>query len=368
MPTTYLKSLSFRQSAYRRMRSRLWREWCFLRTVVRRIWVRVLIIVVVLLVGGVLFRRFEPQENHSLVQATYYTWSLVFGEPPESFPESGVLQILFFVMPVIGLTVIIEGIVDFALLLRDRRRCEKSWCTMMSTSMSNHIVLVGLGRLGFRTFHLLRRLGEEVVVIERTADNQFVDDVRRDGSPLFIGDARREAILDDANVAKAKSIILATNDDLANLEIALDARRIAPEIRVVLRMFDQNMADKIGDGFNIHIAMSQAALSAPAFATSAIEAAIVNSMVVGDQLVIMQRWQVRADGPLCGKTVGDILVEHGFGVVERRSRQDAGRLFPTPETRLLDGDEILVQGPFDKLAKLKEGVRTIAPPAPSVLS
>ena len=362
MPTSQLESLAFRQPTVKRWKSQAWREWCFLRTVARHFRLRLLIIAVVLLVGGLLFRRFEPEKDHSLAEATYYTWSLVFGEPPEDFPTSGVLQALFFVMPVIGLTVIIEGIVDFALLLRDRRRCERSWCTMMSSSMSNHIVLVGLGRLGFRTFHLLRRLGEEVVVIERTADNQFVEDVRRDGSPLFIADARREAVLEDANVAKAKSIILATNDDLANLEIALDARRVTPDIRVVLRMFDQNMADKIGDGFNIHIAMSQAALSAPAFATAAIEASIVNSMVVGDQLVIMQRWHVREDGPLCGKTVGDILIEHGFGVVERRSRQEAGRLFPTPDTRLLEGDEILVQGPFDKLAQMQKGVHAFASP------
>ncbi len=336
------------------MRTRVWREWCFARLAFRHFRVRLAILVIVLVTGGLLFRTFEPEKNHSLAEATYFTWSLIFGEPPEEFPKSVVLQSLFFIVPLLGLAVIIEGIVDLSMMLGDRRRNERGWCRIMAADYNDHIVLVGMGRLGFRTFHLLRRLGHRVVVIERRGECQFLEGVRLDGAPLFIGDARNESLLEEANITKARSIILATNDDLANLEVALDARRLAPGIRVVLRMFDQHMADKIRDGFNIHIAMSQASLSAPAFATAAIEPAIVNSMVVNNQLVVMQRWLVKENGPLCNRTVRDILVDLGFSVVERRPRNDQGRLFPPPETKIAAGDEILVQGPYDKLAKLRE--------------
>ncbi len=111
----------------------------------------------VLLTGGLLFRNFEPEKNHSLAEATYFTWSLIFGEPPEEFPESVVLQSLFFIVPVLGLCVIIEGIVDLTVLLGDRRRNERGWCRIMAADYNDHIVLVGMGRLGFRTFHLLRQ-------------------------------------------------------------------------------------------------------------------------------------------------------------------------------------------------------------------
>ncbi|PJF24743.1 MAG: hypothetical protein CUN53_16300, partial [Phototrophicales bacterium] len=53
----------------------------------------------------------------------------------------------------------------------------------------------GFGKLGYRIFLVLRKLGEPVVVIERDAHNQFLEEVRRDGSPLLVGDARREALL-----------------------------------------------------------------------------------------------------------------------------------------------------------------------------
>jgi len=331
--------------------SRWWREWCFARTALAHFRLRLLLMAAIVASGALVFRMYHRPEPLSIWQAMYYSWSLVFGEPPERFPESWAIRPLFFLMPVLGLTIIIEGIVDFSLMLRDRRRYERSWCKTMATSMTDHVVLVGLGRLGFRVFKLLRKLGEAVVVFERDPNNQFLDDVRRDGSPLFIGDARREALLEEANIRKAKSIILATDDDLANIEIALDARHIRPNLPVVLRMFDQNMADKLGEAFDIRLAMSQSAISAPSFTMAAVDRSIEYSFAIDDQLVVMQRWRVGHGGPMCGRKVGEVMTEFGIGVVRRKSKEGS-RLFPGPDTVLADGDELLVEGEFTSLLHL----------------
>ena len=336
----------------RRVRTYLWREWCFLRAAVHNFRINLALLLILLLVGGVLFRVLEPEKRHPFGRGVYYTWALIFGQPPEEYPSSAILQAMFFLVPLLGLLVIVEGLVEFALTLRDRKRNERSWCKTMATALSNHIILVGLGKLGFRTFMLLRQLGEEVAVIERNAGNQFLEEIRRDGSALFVGDARRETFLEEAHAARAKSIILATNDDLANLEVALDARRLNPQIRVVLRMFDQNMADKIRQGFNIQSAMSQSALSAPAFVTAALEGSIESSLLVGEQLLVMQRWQVRPDGPLCGKSVSDVMTTFGVGVLERRPKDSHPQLLPPPNAQLTAGDELLVQGTFETLSAL----------------
>ncbi|MCB9845369.1 MAG: potassium channel protein [Phycisphaeraceae bacterium] len=334
-------------------RTRMWREWCFLRAVVLRLWPRLLVFAVVLVVGANVFLAVDTQRKHTIASAVFYTWSLVFGEPPESFPEEWPLQALFFVVPVLGLTVIIEAVVELAFMVRDRRKNERVWCRIMALAMRDHVVLVGLGRLGFRTFLLLRRLGIQVAVLERDPQNQFLEDVRRDGSPLFIGDARREAFLEDANVAQARAVVLATTDDLANLEMALDARKQNPKIRVVLRMFDQNMADKVRDGFNIHLAMSQAAISAPSFAMAALEPSIVGSAVVGERLIVMVRWVVREGGPLCGKTVGEVNREMGVGVLELARAESEARLLPSGEVGLEAGDRLIVQGEYETVTKLR---------------
>ena len=337
----------------RRLRTHLWRQWCFLRVVGRHVGLRLLVLAALLLGGGLLFQVLEPEKRHTLPRAMYYTFSLVFAQGPEDFPASPVLQVLFFIVPLAGLLVILEALVDCALLLRDRRRNERSWYKVMAASLSNHIILVGLGKLGYRTFRLLRQMGETVVVIERNTENQFLEDIRRDGSLLFVGDARREAFLEDAHAARARSIIAATNHDLTNLEIALDARRINPNIRVVLRMFDQNMADKIREGFNMQVAMSQSAISAPAFALASVEESIVSSLVLEDELLVVQRFCVAPGSGLAGKTVAQVMTEFGVGVIQHRPRDGAPRLMPVPETRLAAGDEVLLQGAFDALGRLR---------------
>lgn len=335
--------------------NRLWREWCFYRVVFAHFRKRFLLMAIVLGGGALTFYAIEPDIVDTPQKALYYTWSLAFGEPPQSFPDSPWLQILFFIIPVLGLTLIIEGIVDFALMLRDRRRNERSWCTMMASNSRNHIILVGLGRLGFKTYKLLHQMGEQVVVIERMKENQFLEDVRRDSTPLLIGDARREAILSDANVTAARSIILATTDDLANLEIALDAHRANPDIHVVLRMFDQNMADKVQAGLNISIAMSQSAISAPAFAMAAVEPGTINSLLLDDEVVVIQRWEVETGGPLCNRSVGDLLGEYQCSVIERRTRGNGKPVhFPPPDTQLIPGDTLLLQGKLDTLTELRK--------------
>ena len=352
MPGLHLDQLRVSRRRRHPFDSRLWREWCFLRAVFKHFRVLLVVMFVLLFGGALAFMWLEEEKHHSLSRGLYFTWSLIFGEPPEAFPSHPVLQTLFFLVPIVGLIVVIEGILEFAFILRDRRRSERSWCQTMAQSMSNHIVLIGMGRLGFRTFLLLRKLGEAVVVIERDESNQFLEEVRRDGSPLFLCDARREAILEDVNIARARSIVLATDDDLANLEIALDARHFNPDIRVVLRMFDQNMADKIRHGFDIHIAMSQAAISAPMFAMSAIEPSITSSQVVEGELLVTQRWRVKRDGPLCGLTVCDVLDRLRLAIVERRSRRGDAELFPSSTTRLEEGDELVMHGAYDRLLDL----------------
>ena len=352
MPTLSLHRLNRRLDWRRRARRRLWREWCFLRAILGQFGPRLLVMAGILLGAALLFITLEPEKQHPLPRAVYYAWSLIFGQAPEEFPASHVLQALYFVMPILGLTVIVEGIIDFSRLLRDRQLYEKRWCLKMAETMNDHVILVGLGKLGFRIFSLLRQLDQPVLVIERDAANEFLDDVRKDGSPLLIGDGRREQLLTEANIARARSVVLATDDDLANMEIALDARRLRPDVRVVLRMFDQNMADKIRSGFNIHLAMSQSAISGPAFAMAAMDRAIVNSFVVDDQLIVMLWWEARADGPLAGLKVEALLRDYGFAVVERRGADGARGLFPGGGELLAPGDRLLVQGTFESLQKL----------------
>lgn len=312
-----------------------------------------LLVMLVLVGGGRLFLHYHPEENPSTLDGIYHTFVLVLGEAPDDLPPHPVAKVLFFLLPIVGLTVVIQTLVDVAVLVRDRQRNEREWSRVMASNMSDHIVLVGMGRLGYRAFLLLRRLGERIVVIERDPANQFLEEVRREGSPVFIGDGRRDVLLHEANIKQARAVICATTDDLANLEVALDAKKYNPNIRVVIRMFDQNMADKLRGGFNIHLAMSQSALSAPSFAMAAVDEAIIGSVVVDERLLVTIRWHVQTGDALCDRTIAEVMTQIGVGIVQRSAENGSSVFFPPPDTRLCTGDNLLLQGEYAALTRLR---------------
>ena len=59
-----------------------------------------------------------------------------------------------------------------------------------------------------------------------------------------------------------------TSDDLVNLEFALAARRLQPELRVVLRIFDPRLAERLDRGIELDLTRSVSALAAPAFSAA----------------------------------------------------------------------------------------------------
>ncbi len=345
--------LRIRPPRSKRWRENLFREWCFLVAVIKHRGLSVLLMFAVLAIGSEVLwydQAIQGTPRPALFERVYGAWTLMFGQPPAGqLPISWLARSMLFIIPILGITVIVEAIVEISTMVRDRHSHEETWCTIMSSSMHDHIILVGLGKLGFKTFTLLRRLGHSVVIIEGNDRNKFLDDVRKDGSPILIGDARSDELLVRAGVERAQSIILATSDDLVNLEAGLDARRMNPTIRVVMRMFDQQLADKVGEGFNITGAMSQSAISAPAFATAAIAPAVVGSVVVSGELLIMVRRSLSVTDPLTGLSVGDLLTRHSINVIEHTPMGKQRRLFPPPTTVLAAGDLILMQGEFENI-------------------
>ena len=178
------------------------------------------------------------------------------------------LKIFGSLMMLAGAAAIFGIITD--LLLSSRLQ---EFLTPRRRHMRNHVVLCGLGNIGFRVLEHLRKLGETVIIVEKHEDGNFVKQAKAMKVPVVIGDIRFSSVLEDVNIVEAKCLIAATDDDLANLDAALTARAARDDIRVVLRMFDQELAKKVRDGFGIETAFSTSALAAPAFAMAAVDPA-----------------------------------------------------------------------------------------------
>ena len=125
-----------------------------------------------------------------------------------------------------------------------------------------HVIVCGLGRVGYHLVERLRAENYPVLVIEKNADNQFLASIRAKRIPVMIADATVSNTLVDAAVDQASAVASVVNDDLVSLEVGLNARAIHPRIRVILRIFDGDTANELRRRLNIHYTISTSALAA----------------------------------------------------------------------------------------------------------
>ena len=326
----------------RRLTRRSLANFYYLRRPLRRFSLLLFLAAVLVVVGGFCFHDYYRHQQMSYPKAFYTTYCLIFMEHIYEYPEHWLLQLFYWVLPPLGLAVILDGIVQFSYHILRRDDNSKEWMQAMAKTYNNHVILCGLGRVGLRILQQLQQLGEEVIVLEKNAASSNIPYARKHEVPLFVGTGREEGLLEEMNLASAKSIILATDDDLANLEIALDARRLNPNIRVVMRMFDQELASKIRETFDMQIAFSTSALAAPLFATASTDPSITNSFYVDGKLLVVAEIDIANGSSLVGRDVRTLRRNHDIYVITCK-RAGQANFYPEGDLKLAVADRITIQ-------------------------
>jgi len=191
------------------------------------------------------------------------------------------------------------------------------------------------------------------VAIELNPEGRFVEKVKELGIPIILADARRSENILKAGVKKADAIIPCTDNELTNLDIALDARELNPDIRVVMRMFDADFAKRVEKGFGIQYAFSTSAVSAPIFASAALRENVQHSFYVGDNLLHISQVFVQSGSRLQGMPIGKLEEVLDLSVV-CHDRDGCTDLHPDNKLQLEEGDGILVLTSFENLRRLNE--------------
>ena len=128
-------------------------------------------------------------------------------------------------------------------------------------SRRDHVIICGLGRLGYFIAEGLLEQGEKVLIIEKDESSGKVQHFRSRGADVYLGDARLPRVLQDVGVERAKALYSVIDNDYANLEIGLNARSIAPDMRLILRIFDRSMSAKLKENLDIHLTLSMTAIA-----------------------------------------------------------------------------------------------------------
>jgi Trk K+ transport system NAD-binding subunit len=212
--------------------------------------------------------------------------------------------------------------------------------------LSDHVVVVGLGDIGTKVVDQLHDRGIAVVCVESDEGARGVDRARELGVPVVIGDATREAALRAARVATSRAVLSLACDDAVNVEIALRARTLSGDPRMVLRLFDDDLAERLGHGLRLGGTRDPALLAAPGFAAAMVDGQVPATIPLGRDVLVV------AEVP-AGAAV-DAAQNDGRARVIAIRRHGTGLLdwAPAPTDRPAPRDRVVVVATRQGLASL----------------
>ncbi|MEG4422358.1 NAD-binding protein [Microcoleus sp. LAD1_D5] len=149
--------------------------------------------------------------------------------------------------------------------------------------MKPRIIVCGLGHTGHKIFCLLRQQGAIVVGISDRP-------IRGETSDVVVGNLQAASTLLAAGIQNAHTLVIAGDDDAVNLAILMQARILNPQIRIINRLFNTSLGDRIDHTLPDHASMSVSSLAAPVFAFAAL-----GSQAIGQLRLFDRTWPIHEE-------------------------------------------------------------------------
>ena len=236
---------------------------------------------------------------YSLSDALYLTLMDLTGSALTRSQDSPAEKVAQVMLTVDGMAFIpvITAIVVGARLTGSVRRAPRP--------ASGHIIVVGLGNVGSAVTGQLHDLGFDVVCVDNNPNAPGIPMARQMGLPVVIGDAFREQTLRAAHLDTCLALVSVTSLDIVNLETALTARALRDDLRIVLRLTDDDLAERLEKTTGNTISRSVPYLAAPAFATAMLEHQVLRTIDVGRHVLLIAEIRVADQAGLAGSLISD---------------------------------------------------------------
>ena len=225
------------------------------------------------------------------------------------------------------------------------------------TQMRDHFILCGAGTVGWHVAEEFHKSGTNFVVIERNLD--AVHHLEQIGDVLYIrGDATSNEVLQAAQVEHARGLVATLSDDKENIFILLTARALNPDVRMIVRVNDDDNAEKL------RLAGANEIISAAAIGGRQIASVMIRPTVTSflEQMMqtsgeILRIEEVSMDDipGLVGSTLGEAQIGQRTGLLVLAILPDEGgyKFNPGADTRVHSGDVLIVMGTTEQQAALR---------------
>jgi voltage-gated potassium channel Kch len=219
----------------------------------------------------------------------------------------------------------------------------------------DHIVVIGLGRVGQRVVQLLQKFKQPVVGLTNTElDPNILPNL-----PVIFGEFT--ASLKKAHLPTAKSVLVATDDEMVNLEVGLMAHAANPTGGLVIRTFEQGLSNNLAQMLPEAQVLCAYALAAEAFAGAAFGENIASLFRLNNQTILVTEYYIEPDDSLDNLLLAEVAYGYGVVPVLYQKEQETPKFMPSDDIRLVVGDRLVVLATSNGLRRIEHGIAEITP-------
>jgi voltage-gated potassium channel len=337
------ESLARRSALEQRLRAR--QE---LRLFSRRLLVLLAVLLVVVIAGSVVYAIGEGTSVGYGFEWTMDTITTVGAIPNPHDTGARVLKVCLEIIGVGTLFYALVTVAEFFVSGQLSGMLEERRIQRMIDRFTDHYIVCGFGRVGRQVSRDLSAAGVKHLVIDPLPENREV--ALELDIPFIESDAADDEVLRAAGIDRARAVIACVDSDAENIFIALTARELRSDIRIVARAAVEESEKKL-------LRAGADRVISPYKSSGAEMARMALHPQIGGVLEFEDlRMEEIVVTPPCegeGKTIEAV---RGQSVIVALRRQ-GGRLEaqPAPQTVIGAGDMLVALGPADALERL-EGI------------
>ena len=279
-----------------------------------------------------------------------FRWALDTAATVGGFPQPHTLvgQIIHVLLIVLGVGTLFYGLATLTELIVGGQLAEvlaARRTRRMIDSLTDHHIICGFGRVGRQVARDLRAARAEYVVVDPRPDNrELAQDL---GVPFIEGDPANDAVLTQAGIERARSIIACADSDPQNIFIALTARELRADIPIVARAALEDSEKKLKRAGADRV-ISPYKASGTEMARLALHPQL-RGVIDVDAEYQLEKLVVGDDCQGAGHMIGDV---RGSAMIVGLRRGSVFHPQPPADTVLRPGDIINAMGTPDALGRL----------------
>lgn len=218
--------------------------------------------------------------------------------------------------------------------------------------VEDHIVIIGLSRLGQKVAALLHRFQQSIVGVSFNPqlDRDLLPEI-----PLIVGNLTEA--LNKANLATATSIVVVTDNEMQNLEVALMAGRINPSSNLVIQTYGQHLGEHLQEFLPRAQVLGTYPVAAEVFTGAAFGENIISLFRLHNRTILVTEYQIEAGDTLNGLSLQEVALGYGVVPILHQRPPHPSLLMPAAAIDLKIGDRLVVLATIEGLQWIEIGKR-----------